>query len=197
MVWSDNGNLVSSILSMDAYNRGYDAGIDLIDLQLGSISIGSDSIGLGNRIVNNETVRVDESFGFYSLSYDLGGGQTIISYRGTDQPPTVSDAIGLADLAALFAYPNFAVGDITVKLANNIDSLITPDVWNGWFIAGGAEESAQALLAFEFYKDVVGGHDNIYSANVSLTGHSLGGGLAGLVGGAYGKDATMFHQMPF
>ncbi len=31
MVWSDNGNLVNAILSMDSYNRGYGAGIGFID----------------------------------------------------------------------------------------------------------------------------------------------------------------------
>lgn len=78
-----------------------------------------------------------------------------------------------------------------------IDRVFTPDVWNGWFIGGGNEQAAQANLAFKFYQEVVGGFDNIYDANISLTGHSLGGGLAGLVGGAYGQNATMFDQMPF
>ena len=30
MVWSDNGNLVNALLSMDAYNRGYQASIQLV-----------------------------------------------------------------------------------------------------------------------------------------------------------------------
>jgi putative lipase involved disintegration of autophagic bodies len=34
-------------------------------------------------------------------------------------------------------------------------------------------------------------------ANISLTGHSLGGGLAGLVGAVYLQEAVLFDNMPF
>jgi hypothetical protein len=55
------------------------------------------------------------------------------------------------------------------------------DIWNGWGVGTGSVEGRQAEMAFEFYQLVVGGIGNVYSADVTLTGHSLGGGLAGLV----------------
>ena len=75
--------------------------------------------------------------------------------------------------------------------------ILDGDIWNGWFIGGGSTQSRQGELAFKFYQEIVGGVTNAFSANISLTGHSLGGGLAGLIGGVYGKDATMFDNMPF
>jgi hypothetical protein len=58
------------------------------------------------------------------------------------------------------------------------------DVVHGWPMGGGFIDS-QAGLALRFYQDVAAaqspGVDWRY-ANVALTGHSLGGGLAGFVG---------------
>lgn len=170
-----NSDLFKAILAMDSYNRGYKQAINLNGAD------SADSIGdnLGNAIVIQESDIADGSAGvnsnFYALAYDYKG-QRIISYRGTDQPPKISDAISLGDLAGLFTFPGFALTNIAATLVNNAHTILTPDVWNGWFVGAGKEESAQAVLAFEFYKDMVGGHDNVYSANVTLTGHSLGGG---------------------
>jgi Ca2+-binding RTX toxin-like protein len=60
----------------------------------------------------------------------------------------------------------------------------------------GHPDTAQATLAADFYKSVVGS-GNQYSANVTFTGHSLGGGLAGLLAGVYGQDAVIFDNMAF
>jgi Ca2+-binding RTX toxin-like protein len=166
-------NLMKAILAMDSYNRGYDEGIlfseggNVINTQLGSATIVQQS----DFQANTDGVNA----GFYALAYTYNG-ETVISYRGTDTPPDVDAAIANWDITELF----------------------TPDVWNGWFIGGlGNEQAEQARLAFQFYQEVVGGTENIYDEGVSLTGHSLGGGLAGLVGGAYGHNAVMFDQMPF
>lgn len=50
-------------------------------------------------------------------------------------------------------------------------------------------------MAFAFYNSVGGGDPR--TANISLTGHSLGGGLAGLVGSVYNKNSTLFDGMGF
>lgn len=60
------------------------------------------------------------------------------------------------------------------------------DVINGWPSGGGAF-TPQDKLAFAFYNDVATSLNNNQpidpsKANISLAGHSLGGGLAGLVG---------------
>ena len=36
-----------------------------------------------------------------------------------------------------------------------------------------------------------------FAAGITLTGHSLGGGLAGYVASLYGKSAEIFDNMPF
>ncbi len=156
-----NNNLFKAILSMDSYNRGYDAGIQLSDAkdtEIGNAKIDKTSIILGSGL--------DQSVSFYALSYDWNG-QTVISYRGTNTP-------------------------------TESESFWTGDIWNGWFIGGGSTQSKQAELAFKFYQNVVGGVENAFTANVTLVGHSLGGGLSGLVGATYNQpDVTIFDNMPY
>ena len=65
------------------------------------------------------------------------------------------------------------------------------DAWNGYSTGGGSPFSTQAKLAIKFYNAVAG------SSNVSLTGHSLGGGLAGFIGGLYGKSVDIFDNMTY
>ena len=75
-------DLMLSILSMDAYNRGYGAGIALEGNSgsVGNATIGNDS-GVSVDAAGN---RLDQAASFYAISYTLGG-ETIISYRGTDK----------------------------------------------------------------------------------------------------------------
>ena len=73
---------------------------------------------------------------------------------------------------------------------------LSSDPITGWGVGRGASRSPQALLASDFYKAVIG-KQSPYDANVIFTGHSLGGGLAGLMGSLYGKEAYIFNNMPF
>ena len=70
--------LFYAILAMDAYNRGYGAKLpnlsDATGTQLGDAKIIGASGGKGS-----------QDIGFYALAYDWNG-QTVISYRGTDNP---------------------------------------------------------------------------------------------------------------
>ncbi len=54
--------------------------------------------------------------------------------------------------------------------------------------------SDQLLQAARYYLDVRAANPG---ANITLTGHSLGGGLAALVGVFFGVNATTFDQAPF
>jgi hypothetical protein len=63
---------------MDAYNRGYAAGISGlggIGSQLGNVTISTNStLALG--------VGVDSAIGFYAVAYSLSDGSKVISFRG-------------------------------------------------------------------------------------------------------------------
>lgn len=59
------------------------------------------------------------------------------------------------------------------------------DIWNGWGAGAGSPYGTQARLALEFCQTVAGGSTvDPRTANIALTGHSLGAGLAGLAGGS-------------
>lgn len=71
------------------------------------------------------------------------------------------------------------------------------DLYTGWVAATGTN-TAQVKLALDFYKAVTG--KTVYegvAANTALTGHSLGGGLAGLASALSGTPAVTFDHMPF
>ena len=72
-----SNELMKAILSMDAYNRGYGAGIsNLSDATDGSIKIGNAT--LINTSTEELGTGVDSSIGFYALAYSYGG-ETVIS----------------------------------------------------------------------------------------------------------------------
>ena len=71
-------DLIYAILAMDAYNRGYGAGIkDLGD---------SEGTALGGfTIYDSKGDEEAKSAGFYAIAYrNASTGETVISYRGTD-----------------------------------------------------------------------------------------------------------------
>ncbi len=83
--------LFMAILSMDAYNRGYGAGIE--DGTPGADGT-LDGLGEAGYRIGAATVKdVDlpagsEAAGFYAVAYDWNG-QKVISHRGTDDPLSV------------------------------------------------------------------------------------------------------------
>ncbi len=139
-------DLFLAILSMDAYNRGYAAGI--------SDGGAGDTDGLGDAVgtqIGNATIAAKSSSeansdgvaaGFYAVAYDTQYGK-VISYRGTDNP----DILGSADGAS--------------------------DVWKGW-ITGAGIPGWQSSLALEFFKTVTGSDAPQGEAGgVILAKHSL------------------------
>lgn len=77
-----NSDLFLSILALDSYNRGYNAGVEF--------GPGSDQSGgkIGNAtIFLNKGDSAAQAAGFYGIAYTLevdGALKTVISYRGTD-----------------------------------------------------------------------------------------------------------------
>lgn len=84
--------LFMAILSMDSYNRGYNPGIsdgehveNDVDLGLGDAV---DTLVGNARIISRVSSDPDgeaQAAGFYAVAYDWNG-ETVISYRGTDNP---------------------------------------------------------------------------------------------------------------
>jgi Ca2+-binding RTX toxin-like protein len=147
-----NDDVFRSILAMDSYNRGYNAGIVLPGNEIGSATLASSA--------NAATA---QSASFFAQAYTWNG-ETVISFRGTDQAEP--------------SWKNWTLGD----------------AWNGWGVGLGSPGGTQAELAVKFYKAVAGDPCN---SNIELTGHSLGGGLAGFVGSLYGQRTVVFDNMAF
>jgi hypothetical protein len=67
------------------------------------------------------------------------------------------------------------------------------DVLNGWTLSLGFSQASQAQQALSFYTQI----RNQVSGSIQLTGHSLGGGLAGFVSDLTGAPADVFNNIPF
>lgn len=166
--------LMSAILSLDVYNRGYNAGIE----DGGSSNV--DGLGESGRIgdaiilsradvgVTNQQYDAWKAAGFYAVSYSLNG-QTVISYRGTDH-----------------------------LLSNPWSDDVGSEIWNAYLQGLGSPLTAQAHLAADFFQAVTGTTEgDPTTANVITTGHSSGGGLAAFVAAIYRQKATVFDNMAF
>ncbi len=142
-------DLFLALLSLDAYNRGYGAGID--GLGGGGSKIGTATVGSDELLPDGA-----QAAGFYAVSYDTPYG-TVISYRGTDNF-TYDDVRGASDITKGWTIGAGLTGE------------------NPWGIA------AQSGLTIDFYDAVVGDDEpyDLYGQKPIVTGHSLGGGLAGL-----------------
>ena len=167
-----SSDLFLSILSMDAYNRDYDAGIDISGSRLGGAQILSrDSLG-----ISESDYQAWQTVGFYALAYELQADEQIeglsqsdilISYRGTDNVDFTTLGEGASDF------------------------------WQGW-ITGAGVPGSQSWLALDFFESVTGSDAlSGESSGAILTGHSLGGGLAGLVAALSGDQAVIIDNMPY
>ena len=75
-------DLIYAILAMDAYNRGYGAGIKRLEEVGAEAKLGSYSI------LQNISQADWKSAGFYALAYKHAAtGEVVISYRGTNFDP--------------------------------------------------------------------------------------------------------------
>ncbi|MEM7210441.1 MAG: calcium-binding protein [Pseudomonadota bacterium] len=180
--------LYLAILAMDSYNREYDAHVLLTEEQIGEVEIIKRD-GL-------DAERVDyaqwQTSGFYAVEYDTSGtsiGDPItISFRGTNPDPGpefTSSAIWLDMVNGWTVGIGFLDGQPVIDWLNDEADLDLPDA-----------SVSQSLLAMDFFAAVADAR-GIERGAVTTTGHSLGGGLAGMVSTVYGEQGVLFDHMTY
>jgi hypothetical protein len=137
-----------------------------------------------------------------AIEYALMAGDSYISSRrGINQFPVPEGWEKLVNPDSYFNDPisgfeaiAFQRGtEIVISYAGTYDKDYFGDyLANAGLVAGTG--SAQLLQAAEYYLQVKAANPG---ATITLTGHSLGGGLAALVGVFFGVSATTFDQAPF
>jgi hypothetical protein len=127
----------------------------------------------------------------YNRGYDVGLGMPNNSLGdATIQNDSISLLGGAAQAASFYA-ASYSTGAGTVIFYRGTDSL--QDVLS-WRISFGRHYAdPQAELAAQFYQDLKGSSASTFT----LTGHSLGGALAGFIGSIYGLPATPIDNIDF
>lgn len=146
-----NNDLMKAILSMDAYNRGYDAGIEFhspnetIGKQLGNYTITDHSSAL---LDTGGSPNIDDDISFYALAYEYNG-ETVISYRGTDNPlfdANTGYGIGAGLVDSTLPLLGTAQGDMALQFYNEVeDATTTPITTTGHSLGGGLAGYVGAL----------------------------------------------------
>ena len=181
--------LYLAILAMDSYNREYDQNINLSGNQIGEATI-LDRDGLDSLLVDFDDW---QDSGFYAVAYDTSGVAAIsdpmvVSFRGTNPNPDedfLSSPIWLDMINGWTAGGGFLDGQAFEDFVNEFVELDLPDASTG-----------QAFLAMDFISALIAAN-GITPGDITSTGHSLGGGLAGLIGNVYNEEAVIFDHMPY
>lgn len=158
--------------------------------------------------MNNNLLNAILSMDSYNRGYGQGiilptvlnvtkiGNVTIV----VQSDPTLGNAPSNAGFYAL-AYDTNGDGKGDIISYRGTDDLLgaDSDITNGWVLGGGDENSTQGNMAIQFYKSVVQATtaSDLTQTNISLTGHSLGGGLAAYVGTLYGQNALIYDSMDY
>ena len=157
-------DLFLAILSMDAYNRGYEPGITLSGNTIGNATLTVDSA-----ILTVNGARIDEPAGFYAAAYDTNSWGTVISYRGTDSFVTLPGNEGF------------------FTAAGQEFLLIDMPIYSGSF------DEDELSLASQFRRTV--GESLSTNTEITMTGHSLGGALAGFTGALFGDQTVAIDHI--
>jgi putative lipase involved disintegration of autophagic bodies len=91
------------------------------------------------------------------------------------------------------AYKQKNANDIVISYAGT-DPKEMPDWINNLLGGSGFAPAPQMIQAALFYAKIKQANPN---ANITFTGHSLGGGLAGLMAVFFNKHAEVFNPAPF
>ena len=124
--------------------------------------------------------------------YRRGPGQNLPTVPGVTK---FNDATIIAQDGSLTGFYSVAydVGDKIVISYRGTDSILN-DGPTGWLGAVGLWYAPQNLQAISFYHQI---RDLKLDKPIMLTGHSLGGGLAGFVSNITGEEAYVFDNMTY
>lgn len=161
-------------LALDAYQRGYFAGLP--DQGAGGDGLGST---LGLQVAGGELIATARDLDlvasvaadFYAVAY-LIGGEVVISYRGSDH----------LNWEAPFGMENWP--DLPLMGADGADVYA--------MLVGQIPD--QVKLALDFFNHVHGLHPTL---PITLTGHSLGGALAATVADVKNVNAIVFDNTSY
>ncbi len=138
----------------------------------------------------------------YSMGVDMTGtaigNATIIKDSSVFQNPDktrADDDISFYAIAYAYDSDGNGVPNETVISYRGTDDYGLDPI-TGWSAYSSLNSKPQTQMAFDFYNSVAGGVDP-RTANISVTGHSLGGGLAGIVGTVYNKSGVLFDTMTY
>jgi Ca2+-binding RTX toxin-like protein len=123
--------------------------------------------GIGDATLKDVTLPAGFADAGFFAQAYTWNGETVISYRGTDVLPGLN--------LSLF----------------NPASWTDVAAWSIW--AGANYSTAQAQLAVQFFRTV----QSSVQGTIEITGHSLGGALAGFVSSLFGVSATTFDNIDF
>lgn len=103
--------------------------------------------------------------------------------------------------AGFFATAYDLNGEVVISFRGTDPTLVDlealNDVFGGWIGAFGVSFAPQLTMAEEFLRNFSSPDVFQSASNVVLTGHSLGGGLAGYLSSLGGARAFTFDAMPF
>lgn len=126
--------------------------------------------------------------------FSQSGSIGLYSIVTSSIPSAYAQSFGFYGLA-------YQKGDETVISYRGTHGILA-DAWYGYGIGAGESSgahSSQGSIAIDMYEQVTGRdvHQLGAAPNVTLVGHSLGGGLAGYVATLSGAQAVVFDYMPF
>lgn len=119
-----NYDVFRSMLAMDSYNRGYDAGIELVGNGLGDATLTLNA--------NDATA---QSASFFAQAYSWNG-ETVISYRGTNDPDKIGDALN--GWLTGFGWADTPQAMLALKFYNAVDAATNTNIeLTGHSLSGG------------------------------------------------------------
>lgn len=159
--------------------------------------------------MDNKLLKAILAMDSYNRSYNEG----ILNVPGNNQLGNVtiiSDSEDLGFLQGTKIRKDIPIGFYAIAYKDNTTNKVTiayrgtdqfttgkgigGDIPNGYSPGGGRADAAQARMAFEFFDAVAA---QVGAANMTVTGHSMGGGLAGLVGAVRGVNGEVFEHMDY